>query len=109
MDGFVKVAKVGELQPGEAKRVEVAGKAVALFNLEGVYHALEDACPHRGGPLSEGQVEGETVVCPWHGASFDIASGEVLAPPARTAVRSYPVRVTGADVEILVPTSHESA
>jgi len=100
MSGFVRVASTGDLGPGQGMRVEIQGKRIALFNVGGTYHALDDTCPHRGGPLSEGQVEGDAVVCPWHGARFKIPSGEVLAPPARTGVSCYPVRVNGLHVEV---------
>jgi nitrite reductase/ring-hydroxylating ferredoxin subunit len=102
MPAFIKVATAGELPPGQAKRVEVHGKAIALFNLGGSYHAIDDTCPHRGGPLSEGQVQGEVVTCPWHGAKFKVTSGEVLGPPARVGVSRYTVRVKGSDVEVEV-------
>ena len=100
MAAFVKVATTGELAPGQAKRVEAGGKRIALFNRDGAYHAIEDTCPHRGGPLSEGQVEGNVVICPWHGAKFDITTGEVLGPPARAGVASFRTRVSGSDVEV---------
>ena len=102
MSKFVKVATTNELAPGQAKKVEVDGKVIALFALEGGYHAIDDTCPHRGGPLSEGPVEGEAVMCPWHGSTFNVKSGDVLTPPARTGVSSYRVRVTGSDIEVEV-------
>jgi len=97
---FVKVARAGDLAPGQAKRIDIAGRSLAIFNLDGRYHAIDDACNHRGGPLSEGQVQEEAVVCPWHGATFSISTGELLGPPGRGAVRSYPTRVNGQDVEV---------
>jgi nitrite reductase/ring-hydroxylating ferredoxin subunit len=100
MAGFVKVATTDEVAPGQAKKVEVSGKTIALFNLGGRYHAIDDVCPHRGGPLSEGEVQGDVVTCPWHGARFRITTGEVLGPPARTGVARYPTRVNGSDIEI---------
>jgi nitrite reductase/ring-hydroxylating ferredoxin subunit len=100
MAAFVKVATTGELAPGQAKRVEAQGKRIALFNRDGAYHAIEDTCPHRGGPLSEGQVEGNVVICPWHGAKFNITTGDVLGPPARAGVASFRIRVSGSDVEV---------
>ena len=100
MGTFVKVATVSELAPGQAKCVDAQGQRIALFNLGGSFYALADTCPHRGGPLSEGELEGEAVVCPWHGAKFKLASGEVLGPPARVGVACFPTRVTGADVEV---------
>ena len=100
MAAFVKVATTGELAPGQAKRVEAQGKRIALFNRDGAYHAIEDTCPHRGGPLSEGQVEGNVVICPWHGAKFNITTGDVLGPPARAGVASFRIRVSGSDVQV---------
>ena len=99
MAKFLKVATTGELAPGQAKRVEVDGKVIALFNLEGSYHAIDDTCPHRGGPLSKGPVDGEVVTCPWHGSKFNVKSGDVLTPPARTGVSSYRIRVSGSDIK----------
>src|SRR5215467_13565317 len=82
MAQFIKVATTADLAPGEAKCVEVAGKKLALFNLEGNFYAIDDTCTHRGGPLSEGEVSGEEVTCPWHGAIYNIKTGAVLGPPA---------------------------
>ncbi len=102
MAGFVKVASTGDLAPGRGKMVEVSGKKIALFNLEGSFYAIDDTCPHVGGPLSEGEIQGEKVICPWHGSIFNIKTGEVLGPPARTEVASYNVRVEGTDIEVEV-------
>ena len=82
--------------------VEVNGTEIALFNLQGNFYAINNTCPHRGGPLSEGEIEGEQVTCPWHGAIFNIKSGEVLGPPAPKGVARYNVRVAGMDIEIEV-------
>ena len=100
MPAFVKVARTDDLAPGQAKRLDIAGRSLALFNLEGRYHTIDDACNHRGGPLSEGQIEGDAVVCPWHGARFSITTGELLGAPGRGPVRSYSTRVIGQDVEV---------
>ncbi len=70
--------------------------------MDGGFYALSDTCTHRRGPLSEGTVEGHRGDLPWHGANFDIRTGAVLGPPAGQAVNSYPVRVTGANIEIEV-------
>ena len=102
MSGFIKVTTTEELADQQAKLVEVDGHKIALFRVNGAFYALSDTCTHRGGPLSEGDVEGAEVTCPWHGAKFDISTGAVLGAPAREGVKSYPVRVTGADVEIEV-------
>ncbi|HEX9900279.1 MAG TPA: non-heme iron oxygenase ferredoxin subunit [Candidatus Methylomirabilis sp.] len=100
MAAYIKVATTSELAPGQAKRVEAQGKRIALFNVGGSYHAVDDTCTHRGGPLSEGQVDGNVVTCPWHGAKFNIATGDVLGPPARAGVASFRIRVSGSDVEV---------
>ena len=102
MAQFTKVAHTTDLASGAAKCVEVAGKKIALFNLQGSFYAIDDTCTHRGGPLCEGKVAGEEVTCPWHGAVYNIKTGAVLKPPAPQGVASYPVRVQGADVEVEV-------
>ena len=102
MGNFVRVAGVGELKPGDAKQVQAEGQEIALFNVDGEYHAVRATCTHRGGPLAEGTLEGEQVTCPWHGAVFNVTTGAVVAGPAGEAIGRYPVRVVGEDVEIEV-------
>ncbi len=102
MAEFIKAAKVGEIEPGGCKLVEAGGRNIALFHANGAFYAIEDACTHQGGPLSEGYVSGTEVICPWHAATFDITTGQVLAPPAAADVARYAVRVMGDDVEIEV-------
>jgi nitrite reductase/ring-hydroxylating ferredoxin subunit len=100
MAGFVKVAKTEDLAPGQGKMVEAGGKKIALFNVDGDYCAISDTCTHHGGPLSEGELAGKEVTCPWHGAVFDVTTGEVLGPPAMEGVACYKVRVAGNSIEI---------
>jgi nitrite reductase/ring-hydroxylating ferredoxin subunit len=100
MSKFVKVATTDEMATQPAKYVEVGGEKIALFRAEGGFYALSDTCTHRGGPLSQGEVEGTAVTCPWHGATFDLRTGTVLGPPASKGVKSYAVRITGNDIEI---------
>lgn len=100
MGNFIKVATTGDLSPGKAMKVEVNDEEVALFNLDGTYYAIGDVCTHAGGPLSEGELEGEEVECPWHGSRFNVRTGEVLTPPAPKAVESYSVKVEGEDILI---------
>ena len=102
MAQFIKAATTDDLADQQAKLVELEGQKIALFRVGETFYALSDTCTHRGGPLSEGTVEGTEVTCPWHGAKFDIGTGAVLGPPARQGVKSYPVRVTGLDIEIEV-------
>mgnify|MGYP001586357718 FL=1 len=102
MPQFMKVATTDELREQQSKLVELEGQKIALFRVDGTFYALSDTCTHRGGPLSEGAVEGTEVTCPWHGAKFDLRTGALLGPPAQQGLRSYPVRVTGTDIEIEV-------
>ena len=102
MADFVKAATTTEIEPGQARLVEVNGKQIALFNVVGQFFALDNTCTHRSGPLAEGEVSGNEVTCPWHGAKFDVRTGEVMGPPAQRAVARYGVRVTGTDIEIEV-------
>ena len=102
MGEFVKVATVDDLAPGQAKCVEVNDKEIALFNIGGSFYAIDNTCTHVGGPLSEGELEGARVTCPWHGGVFDVTTGEVLGPPPGRAVNRYNVRVEGSDIEVEV-------
>jgi nitrite reductase (NADH) small subunit len=100
MAGFVKVARTDEIAPGQGKMVEVNGKKIALFNVEGSFYGIDDTCTHRGGPLSGGVLDGKQVTCPWHGAIYDVTNGEVLGPPAPKGVARYNVRVEGENIEV---------
>lgn len=100
---FVKIGTTQEFEALEAaKRVEAAGHRIAIFILAGKYWAIEDTCPHRGGPLSEGMLAEDEVICPWHGSRFNVKTGAVLTPPAQRNVKSFPVRIVGTDVEVQV-------
>jgi len=99
---LVKVANVGELAPGKATVVQAASKVLALFNLDGTFYALDNRCTHVGGPLGEGHMQENVVTCPWHGSRFDITSGQVVGPPARRPVATYPVQVRDGEVFVEV-------
>lgn len=97
MASFVKVCKKTDLAAGSGKTVSVNGKAVALFNVEGTFHAIDDTCLHRGGPLGEGELDGKIVICPWHGWRWDVTTGvNQLNPDVK--VKKYEVKVEGEDV-----------
>jgi nitrite reductase/ring-hydroxylating ferredoxin subunit len=100
---FTKVATVEEVAPGTGKQVTVNGRKLGVFNVDGSFYAIEDTCTHRGAPLSEGECLGTEVVCPWHGARFDLTSGAHLSPPARQGVAVYKVQVVGNEVQVDVP------
>ena len=93
----VKAAETTDLSPGEGKVVEVEGKTLALFNVDGTYYAVDNTCLHRGGPLGEGELEGKVVTCPWHGWRYDVTSGANVNNPA-VKVACFPVKVEGASV-----------
>ncbi len=86
----VKVAAAGDLAAGQGTVVEAAGKALALFNVDGTYYAIDNTCPHRGGPLGEGDLDGSVVTCPWHAWRWDVRSGANLNNPA-VRVACFPV------------------
>ena len=90
--GRTKVVEVADLGTGQAKVVEVGGRSVAIFNVEGRFYAIDNVCPHRGGPLGEGDVEGPIVVCPWHGWRWDVTTGANANNPA-VKVSCYPITV----------------
>ena len=98
--GFEKVAETGELSPGEMKSVPLGQGEVLLANVDGNYYVVGDTCTHRGGTLSDGDLDGEQVQCPLHGAIFNVVTGEVLNPPARQGVQAYEVRISGNDVMV---------
>lgn len=100
MPEFVKVATIEEIAPGKSKLIEIAGKEIALFNIDGAFHAIDNSCTHVGGPLCEGEMDGCEVICPWHGAVFDVTSGQAVGPPAFEPVKRYNLRVNGAEIEI---------
>lgn len=96
----VTVARLSDLRPGDARVVVVAGRPVALFNVNGTFFATDNTCLHRGGPLGEGFLEGSLVTCPQHGWQYDVRTGQNLTNPA-AKLRTYRVIVEGEDVKIL--------
>lgn len=103
------VCAADEIRPGARKVVEVAGRSIGIFNIQGEFYALRNSCPHQGGPLCQGQItgflmarvpgeytyvrRGEFLRCPWHGWEFDIKTGQSWFDPQKTRVRTYPVSV----------------
>ncbi len=98
MVDYIKVAKVHEVPEGHAKVFEVGDERVALCKVDGEVFAIADVCTHDGGPLGEGDLDGYEIICPRHGARFDVRTGAVLAFPAIMPVDSYPVKLEGEDV-----------
>jgi nitrite reductase/ring-hydroxylating ferredoxin subunit len=88
---WTDVAAVDDLTAGTPKRVDVDGAAILLLAREDGIHAIGAVCPHLGGPLDEGEIEGDTVTCPWHGSVFCISDGSLQHGPSATAVTAYDV------------------
>lgn len=100
MSTWQRVAALADFPVGSRKVVDVEGTRVAVFHLpEGIY-AIEDVCTHDGGELASGTLEGCEIVCPRHGARFDVRSGEVTAPPAYAPLYVLPVRIEAGWVEV---------
>ena len=97
-EGFVAVARIGDLAPGEMKFAAVEGERIVLANVEGCFYALRDVCGHRNAPLSRGRLEGCVIECPLHFAQFDIRTGKLVDGPISADVPVYEILVEGGTV-----------
>jgi 3-phenylpropionate/trans-cinnamate dioxygenase ferredoxin subunit len=95
-----KVANLSEIAPGTTRRVVVDSMELLLCNVDGKIYAIEDVCTHDGGPLDQGELDGECVVCPRHGATFDVRTGDALTLPAVLPLMTFDVTVEGDDVYV---------
>ena len=93
---FVKVASINDIKAGEGRVVSANGANIALFNVNGQFHAIDNTCPHRGGPLGEGFLDNTVVTCPWHGWQFDVITGK--SPFMPVGVKVFEVKIEGEDV-----------
>jgi 3-phenylpropionate/trans-cinnamate dioxygenase ferredoxin subunit len=100
---FVKAGRVAEVPHGRPEIFEVEDRHIAIYRLDDGFHAIDDICTHDGGPLAEGEIEDDVVICPRHGARFSIRTGAALSLPAITPVDTYPVRVDGDDLLVGLP------
>ncbi len=103
MSDFIKVAEVGDLEEGDLMLVEVDGEPICLAKANEVICAFTDTCTHIGGSLSEGELDGDVITCPLHGAQFDVHTGQVLRGPARQNIQTYPVKIEGDSVLVALP------
>lgn len=103
MPKTVSIAKVGEIKPGQMKAVDVDDKRIAVANVGGAYYAFDAVCTHAGGPLEEGELEGDVVTCPWHGGQFNVRTGKMASPPPMEDLGSYTTNVVGQEVQIELP------
>jgi len=100
MNEWVDVAPADEFEPGTFRVLELDDTPVAVFNVDGRFYAIENVCTHDYEILSGGPIEGEEIVCPRHGARFDLKTGEALSPPAYEPVATYSVRVDNGMVQV---------
>ena len=98
--GFVRVADVSEIPPGEMKAVKVGVQEVLLVNIDGIIHACDNWCNHQRYRLSAGDVDGEEVRCDLHGSKFNVVTGEATNPPATEPMKIFEVRLDGSDIWI---------
>jgi 3-phenylpropionate/trans-cinnamate dioxygenase ferredoxin subunit len=100
---FVSIAPSSELPNGERMFVDIGDIPIVIFNIAGQLFAIGDVCTHDDGPLGDGDIEGFNVVCPRHGAEFDVRTGKVTSMPAVVDIPAYPVRVVDGMIELGVP------
>lgn len=105
----IRLCSTAEVAPGGALKVEAGDRAFAVFNVDGVFYAIDDHCTHGPGSLSEGYLDGFVIECNFHNGAFDIRTGEVVSPPCMIPVRTYPVVIEGDDVLIDAPAPSEQA
>jgi len=98
MSRFVEVARAAEIPPGFAKAVVAGGREIAVFHVGDEFYAIDNACPHQGGPLAEGWLEGNIVTCPWHAWCFDVRSGTMTL--GFSTVDTFEVQVVGSTISV---------
>jgi 3-phenylpropionate/trans-cinnamate dioxygenase ferredoxin subunit len=100
---FVSVVQVEELESGERLILQIDREVIALFRIGEEYFAISDVCSHDDGPVAEGEVEDKHIVCPRHGAKFDLVTGKALSLPAVVDIPAYPVRILEGEIQIGLP------
>lgn len=104
-DSQVEFYEIGpaDLPNGERLFVEIGDKPMVVFNIAGQYFAIGDVCTHDDGPLGDGDLEGHNIVCPRHGAEFDVRTGQVMSMPAVVDIPAYPVRIQDGNLLVGIP------
>lgn len=100
---YIPIGTTDEIKDGGRLFIEIDGQPIVIINITGHYYAIADVCSHDDGPVGEGIIEGFEIICPRHGARFDIRTGKVLALPAFVDIPAYPVRIVGDHIEIGIP------
>jgi nitrite reductase (NADH) small subunit len=98
---FLRAAKKDEVPAGTIREFQLDGKTVAVANVAGKLFAINNVCLHRGGPLGQGDLAGQTVTCPWHGWQYDVTTGKLMTNPA-IGVETYKVELRGDDIFVEV-------
>ncbi len=102
MGQFVKVATVGDIPEGQIRQYEVADESIVICHAGDEFYALSDECSHDSSPFRDGHLDGHELVCPRHGARFDIRTGAFTAPPAVVGIDRFELKVEGEDIYVLV-------
>ena len=97
---WVTVAKTDDVADGDMIEVTLDERAVAIAHVGGSFYAIAGECPHQGGPIAQGDLEGTVVTCPWHNFRFDVKNGRTLDPPIGDCAK-YQIRVEGSDLQLL--------
>jgi len=98
----VKVARAADVPVGQGRVVQAGAKSLALWNVDGAYHVIDNTCPHRGGPMGDGNLDGRLAICPWHGWRWDVTTGANANNPA-VKIACFPIRVVDGDVYVELP------
>jgi len=98
---YLDVAAASEIAPGAAREAQAAGFEVLICRTGDGYFAIENKCSHTGAPLTRGRIRGDCIVCPVHGARFQLRDGKHLTPPASRGLRTFAARVVGGRVQVL--------
>jgi 3-phenylpropionate/trans-cinnamate dioxygenase ferredoxin subunit len=100
---FIEISPVSELANGERLFVDIANKSIVIFNIAGQYFAIGDVCSHDDGPVGDGVIEGNNIVCPRHGGEFEISTGRAVQLPAVVDIPAYPVKIIDGNIFIGIP------
>lgn len=100
---FVTIAPVDDVPNGQRLFLEIDNVQIVILNIAGEFSAIEDVCSHDDGPLGDGELDGKEIVCPRHGARFDVRTGKALSLPAIVDIRAYPIRIVNGEIELGLP------